>query len=714
MWAQTDAPSQELVSLPFTSGQGFCFDGIIPQLLGKFGERGRLLTIWGTGCTQAPIDGHAESIPFLAPPTISMFLTGYVGLPGMRLALRNVASGQEIELRPSSIPTERWQHNDFSVPAGWVGQPAQIIAEHAAASGSWFGFTAPQLSYSQITTGMIQENRPQAGFCRGGVFPRTAWPGRHPPRRLAIWGSYCDAGDNNIGWMASEEFTAGAYLRLYLAGYPGTPGLRLSVQSLQTRQQLPLQISSPPQEVWQLYNFPLPHEWKGQPIRLLAEDEVARAAGWLAFAIVPTRFGDQASFALRLLLLTAFLFVMVTLPGIAICLLLASRGLSSLLDLTASAIVTIGIVGYLSFWAYFLNHTAGLVFSYLTALLCCAAIVYALRRRKKQGPAGPLGRLVWLWTVVGLASAFTISIGFLYGKPISMLNYSAQRFSPPKLSVDNFLPKLLADDLYSGHIPRPMTGDWLSSDRPPLQSGLALWNYAWTNGNRDLSYQVLGVIFQFTCLAGIFAYLEATRVSRTVTALVLAAAVFWGFAFLNSFFSWPKLLPTAFLFIVAAYLFTGRYTSARSDWRVGAMVGAAAALAMLCHGGSAFGILGIGLTALLLVRVPGSRFVAGAILAGALLYLPWSLYQKYYDPPGDRLLKWHLGGQISPRPEESLGHVLAENYGKLSRAQIVDYKRENFQALIGSEPFWHAPMLLLRGVVTGNYDQMAAAVVLLR
>ncbi|HTV65187.1 MAG TPA: hypothetical protein VMD98_06255, partial [Bryocella sp.] len=288
------------------------------------------------------------------------------------------------------------------------------------------------------------------------------------------------------------------------------------------------------------------------------------------------------------------------------------------------------------------------------------------------------------------------------------------RFSPPKLSVDNFLPKLLADDLYSGHIPRPMTGDWLSSDRPPLQSGLALWNYAWTNGNRDLSYQVLGVIFQFTCLAGIFAYLEATRVSRTVTALVLAAAVFWGFAFLNSFFSWPKLLPTAFLFIVAAYLFTGRYTSARSDWRVGAMVGAAAALAMLCHGGSAFGILGIGLTALLLVRVPGSRFVAGAILAGALLYLPWSLYQKYYDPPGDRLLKWHLGGQISPRPEESLGHVLAENYGKLSRAQIVDYKRENFQALIGSEPFWHAPMLLLRGVVTGNHDQTAAAVVQLR
>jgi len=41
---------------------------------------------------------------------------------------------------------------------------------------------------------------------------------------------------------------------------------------------------------------------------------------------------------------------------------------------------------------------------------------------------------------------------------------------------------------------------------------------------------------------------------------------------------------------------------------------------------------------------PSVRALAAAALTFVLLAAPWTAYQKLYDPPGDRLVKWHLGG----------------------------------------------------------------------
>jgi len=379
----------------------------------------------------------------------------------------------------------------------------------------------------------------------------------------------------------------------------------------------------------------------------------------------------------------------------------------------ALGIVTFGIVGYLAFWFYFLSRGAGTCYSALSLLLCCAITGYAWARGRNQIHRAVCRRLILTWLVVGLSSLLIISIAFLYGKPESIQEYAAQRFGPPSLSIDNFVPKILADDVYEGHIPKPMIGDWLSSDRPPEQSGLALWDYPWTHGNRDLTYQLLGVMFQVSCLAGLLAYLEGAQVKRKAIALVLSAVIFSGFTFFNSFFSWPKLLPAAFLFVVAAYMLTDGYESIRSDWRVGALVGAAASLAMLSHGGSAFALIGLVLTLLLLRRVPHVRFIVAAALAAILLYLPWTLYQKYYDPPGDRLQKIHLAGEINPSTE-SLGQLLAKNYRKLSLEQIAEYKLANLKFLADKEPFWYHLAMLLRAIVTGNKDQLAGVIASLR
>jgi hypothetical protein len=66
---------------------------------------------------------------------------------------------------------------------------------------------------------------------------------------------------------------------------------------------------------------------------------------------------------------------------------------------------------------------------------------------------------------------------------------------------------------------------------------------------------------------------------------------------------------------------------------------------------------------------------AGAVCAA--VYLPWTLYQTFFDPPGDRLLKFHLAGveQVDSRP---FSRAIADAYGALTFQQIKANKAANF------------------------------------
>jgi hypothetical protein len=171
----------------------------------------------------------------------------------------------------------------------------------------------------------------------------------------------------------------------------------------------------------------------------------------------------------------------------------------------------------------------------------------------------------------------------------------------------------------------------------------------------------------------------------------------------------------AFLLIIAAYLFTDRYRIIRGEWRMGALLGALAAFAMLCHGGSMFALLGITATLLLVRRVPSFRVLLATACAAGLLYLPWSLYQRNYDPPGDRLLKWHLAGAYSPHPEAKLRDLLLTDYRQLGWKGTLEFKIENFLALVDDLPaFWQRIARVVQTCFTGDLTLRAAAVAWLR
>jgi hypothetical protein len=552
----------------------------------------------------------------------------------------------------------------------------------------------------------------QSGFCPDGVYPLTTWAVRKPPAGTALWGSHCGSGDQNTGWMATPSFRAEKYLSLYLAGYPGRPGVRVAIQNLKSRSELALAVKPPPGESWQKYTFAVPSDWVGQPVRVLAVDESSGWGGWLGMAS-PVAAGPpvREGFVAARLAGSVLLFCILTLlPPAAVCILMLRFGVDDLVILTTIAVLTIGFLGVAAFWFYFLGKIAGIIFSYAVLLVSIVLLVIGIFKWRSV-PFSRAYVLMRPWILVITGTLFVTSLGFLYSGENTALTIATHRFLEDSLSVDNALPKIFADDVFSSSIPKPMITDWLSSDRPPLQSGVALWHYAWTRGSRNLPYQVVGTFLQLSCIVGIWVYLWAAEVNSKVMALALAATIFSGFVIVNSFFVWPKLIAVTFLLLPATFLLTPRFRQACNRWSIGVAVGSAAAFAMLSHGGSAFALLGLVIVLLLLRRIPGPRFIAAAIVSASLLYAPWSLYQKYYDPPGDRLLKWHLAGTIPPRPEISFTKLMSENYAQLSPREIVWYKVSNFKLLAKDHlKFWKNVGILIGSSITNDVSERSRTV----
>jgi hypothetical protein len=680
-------------------GEGFCTDGVYSSTMWPTGKRPAGLRTWGSYCEEGDAGvGHAESQGFPCPPILSLYLAGYPGSPGARLFLKNVKSGAEMDLRTPFQPAEMWQYNSFPVPPDWVGQPVQVVADdRATGNRGWLGFSEPIPSVSSLFyLPFITTSAPQTGFCPDGVYEKTTWPIGGRPAGIVTHGSHCKGGDASTGWAASAPFMARDRFCIYAAGYSGRPGLRTAVETVETGRQLLLEFPEVQRERWGRHCFLLPADWSGRRVRIVAEDQVSGPTGWLAFSDSLPVHAMQGAVAVRTAGLVLLLSILLLLPACAACMVAALRGIKYLTTLTAVALVSIGVTGYVSFWSYFYRHSAGRIFSWCTVLLSLAIIIWACIAKSRRPRLMAIKQLMTPACLVVLASVFIVSFGLLYGGEDMPYTTAAQRFSHP-LPPDNTIPTLFAEGIFAGEVPKPLIGDWLSSDRPPLQSGVLLWTYVWQSRDREVADLALSAILQCLFLAGLWSFLSACNMTRRCRGLIVTACLFSGFVCLNGFYTWPKLFPAAFLLSAAAYLLTDRPFSQRHRLREGALAGALAGLAMLCHGGSMFALLGLGFTIVLVRRLPSFEFLAAMAAAAALLYVPWMLYQRLYDPPGDRLLKWHIGGTVRPVPQESLTEVLLKNYRELSLKEMIHNKRSNFEALAGDLPEAARQLKLLVG-----------------
>jgi hypothetical protein len=383
--------------------------------------------------------------------------------------------------------------------------------------------------------------------------------------------------------------------------------------------------------------------------------------------------------------------VLTAMPGIAAALLAIRGGVRAVPLLLCIGLAASGVAAMAVFWAYYL--TAGLG-SFSAYGLFFGSVGVALWLRPEIARHGALLRQLavplGLWA---LASSFVVFFGFLHGGAEEALATGSYRFStqPSPFASDSGIPAFFSDWMFAGAPGSPpiFPPEWHLSDRPPLQAGYVLTQRVFGWDVTGTHYQVLGVILQQLWIVGLWALLLAARVSDRTRALAIVAGLVSDIAIVNGFYVWPKLLGAAFVLAALALVVAPRgSTSKEQPWTI-LLLAALAALAYLAHGTSVFGLIPVAAVALWR-GLPNWRWIAAGVAVLLLLVGPWSAFQRFEDPPGNRLMKWSLAGVVEIDRRGVL-ETLADEYGEAGVAGTIENKLENFLTMAGGNPAVGAP-----------------------
>jgi hypothetical protein len=518
----------------------------------------------------------------------------------------------------------------------------------------------------------------EGGFSLNGEYPST--PAAPTPRH---WGSYTGA-DANTGKLVLGPFPAPSHLKVAISGYPHRDGNDLYLEMTFLGIRLPLDCGDVG-ERWETKEYAIPPGWQGWQVTLVAVDHAKGWGGWLGVSepLPPsggTRLavglGDAlAAWAINGLLL-GLLFVA------------AARAISGLSWLPPEWVAlvaagTVALVGYGVFWVYCLS--AGLGHVVVVLLLAGAALLWVGVAPQPESRGREWTRVVAGMVCVG---AVYLALMYLFSGPWGLYELASNRFLPA-LPGDNRVPHDLAMTVYDGRGPKAFDADWLSSDRPPLQSGwelLTLRVMDLLGFEPTLATAASAIWFQLLWIPAGYGLLRTlmlpARDARAVT-LALAAS---GFFLVNTVFTWPKLCAAAF--VVGSFgVLVGR---AGATWRGFAVAVALGAIGWLCHGGVAFSLLPLGILLVWRAYHVGVRAWLWGLALALMIGGPWIAYQKWYDPPGDRLLKWHLAGQMTKDESRGVVRTLRENYAAAGWSKAVAARVANLKEQLPRDwTWWH-------------------------
>ena len=170
------------------------------------------------------------------------------------------------------------------------------------------------------------------------------------------------------------------------------------------------------------------------------------------------------------------------------------------------AIAASAVLGYGAFWAYFADPAVGR----WTSLLVIAAAVTMLAVPQPRRALVPVLRERDVYRpLFAMALLGLFFVGALYAFRINTLpeHVIYVRFTELATSLDNLIPWRFAERLSAGQDPRQILGDWLSSDRPPLQTGILLLQHPLTTVTpvpAGLQYQTLGTILQMSWVPAVW------------------------------------------------------------------------------------------------------------------------------------------------------------------------------------------------------------------
>ncbi|HEU5062372.1 MAG TPA: hypothetical protein VFT79_04345 [Solirubrobacterales bacterium] len=368
-------------------------------------------------------------------------------------------------------------------------------------------------------------------------------------------------------------------------------------------------------------------------------------------------------------------------PAVAAAVVAVRRGVRSVPVLLGIALLASGLAAFAAFWAYYADTLVGQTWDFFLLGACVLAVVWVWREGQIEWRAlRPLATPLALWV---LGTSFVVFLGFLHGGTDNAIPMSALRFSG-QLPSDNDIPRYFTEWFAThGHQNPPPVypPDWLMSDRPPLQVGYALSQRAFLPTEKALHYEILCVGVQSFWIVGMWAVLVAARLRLWTRGLAMVAAMVSDVAILHGFFVWPKLIAAAFLLAALAIVLSPSWSRDRQDLRVAALIGGLLALAMLAHGSSIFGVIPLALLAAWR-GLPQWRWIGVAAICLIALMLPWTAYQKWANPPGDRLLKWQLGGDLTIN-DKGTAEAIVDGYEAAGFEGALENKVDNFGEMVG-------------------------------
>ena len=487
------------------------------------------------------------------------------------------------------------------------------------------------------------------------------------------------------GTIRSRPFIAPAYIAIPYGGYPDERDVDLSLECLGSGQRIRVARGNA-HEVWVERTVRLGRQWCRTPVRIVASSTSNRH--WVA---VGTPFSSS-----RVAWLKESVFVHVTIHFMAWALLLGPGAfLARLLRLRASSVTLIFVtsvvpaIGYVQFFlSYYTPAIAALVVVLVTAA-AVAGTVISVR--------SAFGLNVSRRIVVPIAAAFLVSffaMNLLYAGDVGAGSFDATyRFDPAIWSTDNQLPQIVAEAVYERRSLSRLLGDWRVSDRPPLMSGVflltrPLWEPFLSRGDNVrllyLFYQVTGLVVTGLWVVPVWVLLStaAMRGGQRIWILMLLASL--GPVLFNSTYIWPKMLAASLALagcLVLARSRVGVWRDSGTALCAGALIG----LGLMAHSGVIFGLPFAVLAALSRRRVDVVRAAVVSGLAAALVVLPWMLWQRVEDPPGNALTKFAFAGTYGfDEPEIGLVETIRAAYSELSFRQWLGTRAEAVSTLVGS------------------------------
>lgn len=369
-------------------------------------------------------------------------------------------------------------------------------------------------------------------------------------------------------------------------------------------------------------------------------------------------------------------------PGVALLSVFARRRVLSPVIALGLLLAGSGAAAMAAFWAWFASPGFGRLFD--VALGGASVVVIGVFGRR--GDLRDVGLSVPMLLGLATGLAFT-GLAFIQGDGIAYGGLLAVA-KTYWYTADNGLPLILAQKVAAhANMAGYMTDHWLASDRPPLQSGYALAQWPlWSSAGKEAGYQLLSTGLSASWLPALWVVLRSRGFGQWRVLVVVLATTLTGFVLVSDVYVWPKMLAGTFALGAVAIVVSLDGTDRRPlGWVLAVTL---AALSMLAHGGTIFALIALVPFALWRqTRIP-LRALAASVVPAAACYVPWMLFQRFVDPPANRLLKWQIAGVIVP-DSRGFAKTLVMQYQALSLQHLLANKWTNVAALVANPFVWH-------------------------